>query len=301
MELKYSKVKFNQDEHTYTREDGKQLSGITSLLDRQLFKDKYLGVDDAILDTAKNRGTLIHETIEVVDSLSVESDIPEVLAYLRLKQENNLTTVENEYLVSDNDHVASSIDIVFNDCSIADIKTTSKLDKDYVRWQLSTYAYLFELQNPTLQVNKLYAIWLPKSQYGRPALIELNRIPTSEVVKLIECDKKGEQYTPPVGLMEIEQSTALTFAPEVIREVCELNEARKQLETKWKELQQGLLEQMKEHNVKSFKCDELSMTYKGATERSTLNTKKLKEDYPDIYNKYLETSIIKESILIKTI
>lgn len=299
MKLKQSKIIFNQDEHTYAREDGKQLSGITSLLDRQLFKDKYIGVDDVTLEKAKERGTLIHETIELVDSLGVESDMAEVVAYLDIKRENNLHTLKNEYLVSDNDHVASSIDIVFDDCSIADVKSTSKLDKVYVSWQLSTYAYLFELQNTTLKVNKLYAIWLPKPQYGKPTLIEVNRIPTSEIVKLIECDKQGKQYIPPAELMEVEESTALTLAPDVIRQVCELQVARKKIESEWKELQQGLLELMKEHNVKSFKCDELSMTYKAPTERYALNSKKLKEDYPEIYKDYLEKSIVKESILIK--
>lgn len=193
MKLNQSSVVFNQHAHTYTL-NGKTLSGVTSLLNRQLFKDKYTGISEEMLAKAASRGSLIHETIELVDELGVSSDMPEVIAYLDIKSKNNLCTLENEYLVSDNEHIASSIDLVFDDCSLADIKTTSKLDKEYVSWQLSIYAYLFELQNPTLKVNKLFAIWLPKPQYGKPALVEVERIPNDIIELLIECDKRGEQF-----------------------------------------------------------------------------------------------------------
>lgn len=193
MKLNQSSVVFDQHAHTYTLND-KTLSGVTSLLNRQLFKDKYTGISEELLAKAASRGSLIHETIELVDELGVSSDMPEVIAYLDIKSKNNLCTLENEYLVSDNEHIASSIDVVFDDFSLADIKTTSKLDKEYVSWQLSIYAYLFELQNPTLQANKLFAIWLPKPRYGNPSLVEVVRIPTDIVKALIECDKRGEQF-----------------------------------------------------------------------------------------------------------
>ena len=48
-----SGVVFDSEHHTYTL-DGKQLSGITSLLDRQLFKDKYSGIpEDTLRKAAK--------------------------------------------------------------------------------------------------------------------------------------------------------------------------------------------------------------------------------------------------------
>ena len=48
MKLNQSSVVFNNENHTYTL-DGKLLSGITSLLHRQLFKDMYKGVDEKVL------------------------------------------------------------------------------------------------------------------------------------------------------------------------------------------------------------------------------------------------------------
>ena len=111
IELVKSKVVFDELSHTYDFL-GAKLSGITSLLHRTLFADKYSGIDPSILAKAAEYGHNIHEQIEIVDSLGVESDNPSVVDYCRIKKENNLTTLSNEYLVSDEMRYASSIDIV---------------------------------------------------------------------------------------------------------------------------------------------------------------------------------------------
>lgn len=294
MKLNESSVCFNQEAHTYTL-DGKELSGVTSLLDRQIFKNKYTGVSETVLNKAANRGSLIHKTIELVDGLGIESDLAEVQAYIDLKKQHGLNTHANEYLVSDNDHVASSIDIVFDDCSLADIKTTSRLDRDYVSWQLSIYAYLFELQNPGLKANKLYAIWLPQKRYGKPALVEVERKSTELVQELIECDKRGEEF-----MLPDTQSQELQVSADVIDEVANISRQMKEMKARYEELQQGLLELMKQSNVKSFKCDRLSLSYKEPSTRKSIDSKLLESKYPQIYEECLKESLVKESITIKT-
>ena len=174
IELVKSKVVFSEIDHTYTLM-GKSLSGVTSMLSRTLFRDKYKGISKEVLQKAADYGHNIHEQIELVDSLGVTSDTLAVQDYLRMKEELGLTTLEGEYLVSDEDVIASSIDIVFSDLTLADIKTTSKLDMEYLSWQLSIYAHLFEMQNPTLKVPRLLAIWLPKPRYGRSMYVEVPR------------------------------------------------------------------------------------------------------------------------------
>lgn len=188
VELKKSPVIFDEISHTYNY-IGQMLSGVTSLLHRTLFADKYTGIDPAVLAKAAEYGHNIHEQIELVDTLGVESDNAAVQAYLRMKSENNLTTLCNEYLVSDEMVIASSIDIVFDDYTLADIKTTSKLDMEYLSWQLSIYAYLFEMQNPSLKVPRLLAIWLPKPRYGSPMLVEVVRKSTDAIKVLLAWDK----------------------------------------------------------------------------------------------------------------
>lgn len=291
--LNKSQVVFNELDHTYTL-DGKSLSGVTSILNRQLFADKYSGISDEVLNKAAEYGKGIHESIELYDSLGIGEDEDAVKAYIKLCQKEGLTRLDNEYLISDNDYVASSIDVVFDDCSLADIKTTSHLDEEYVSWQLSIYAYLFEKQNPDLQANRLLAIWIPKARYGKPKVVEVSRKPVSEVIRLIEADKAGQQYVPSVA-----SSTEITIANDVVQEVIRIERELKELKDKQTELREGLLKQMQDHNIKSFKTDGLSLTRKLATTKTSLDSKMLQEKYPEIYNECLKTSEVKESLLIK--
>lgn len=291
--LNKSQVVFRELDHTYTL-DGKSLSGVTSILNRQLFADKYSGISDEVLNKAAEYGKGVHESIELYDSLGIGEDEDAVKSYIKLCQKEGLTRLDNEYLISDNDYVASSIDVVFDDCSLADIKTTSHLDEEYVSWQLSIYAYLFEKQNPDLQANRLLAIWIPKARYGKPKVVEVPRKPVSEVVRLIEADKAGQQYVPSVAA-----STEITIANDVVQEVIRIERELKELKDKQTELREGLLKQMQDHNIKSFKTDGLSLTRKLATTKTSLDSKMLQEKYPEIYNECLKTSEVKESLLIK--
>lgn len=188
VELVKSAVVFDELEHSYSFL-GAELSGITSLLHRTLFADKYTGIAPEVLAKAAEYGHNIHEQIEIVDSLGVESDHPSVQDYCKMKRENNLTPLVNEYLVSDEVAYASSIDIVFDDYTLADIKTTSRLDMEYLSWQLSIYAYLFEMQNPGLKVPRLLAIWLPKPRYGKSTLVEVPRKSKDAIKVLMAWDK----------------------------------------------------------------------------------------------------------------
>ena len=72
MKLIKSQVVFNPNEHTYMLGD-KELSGITSVISRQLFPDKYRDVPEYMLRKAAERGTMIHSICELVDDMGDNS------------------------------------------------------------------------------------------------------------------------------------------------------------------------------------------------------------------------------------
>ena len=186
--MKKSKVIFNKEDHTYKLGEV-FLQGITGILSKHLFQDKYDNVPDFVLQRAASRGTFIHECCELVDTLGIIPDSIEAQNYIKLKEKHSLTSISNEYIVSDEQHFASAIDVVLSDYSLADIKTTAKFDNDYVSWQLSIYAYLFELQNPDLKANKLYGIWL---RNDTAELIEVEKKPKELIKELLRCEVEGE-------------------------------------------------------------------------------------------------------------
>lgn len=295
MNLVKSPVLFDELNHTYTL-DGKELSGVTALLSRQLFSDKYSGIPEDILAKAAEYGSNVHERIELSDTFGGSDDDVIVATYRRLKEQHGLTTLANEYLVSDNDYIASSIDIVFEGYDLCDAKTTSKLDEEYLMWQLSIYAYLFELQNPGKNAGKLYALWIPKPQYGSPALKEIPRIDAETVKALIEADKRGEKFIPPPTLTTTQ---SLTIKEQVISEVVRLDRELKALEAKKAELQSGLLNLMKSAGIKTWKCEQLSLSVKNPSTRISIDSALLKEKYPKIYQECAKLSQVKESLTIK--
>lgn len=287
MELKQSNVIFNPVEHTYTL-NGKELSGVTALLKRQL-GDRYGDVPDEILNKAKDRGHEIHSKIEFYDSLDIDVDDADYNAYKDLIASKDLTRIANELLVSDEEYIASSIDVVFDDYSIADIKTTSKIDMEYVIWQLSIYAYLLELMNPNIKVNKLYVIWLPKQEYGNPQIVEIIRRSAEEAKAMIDADKRGEIY----------QRNTLAIPPKVIDAIIEVEQQIKSLKEQEREFRDKLLQMMQEQNIKSFKSDKLILTRKLSSVSERLDTSKLKAEFPEIYSKCLKQVITEETLMIK--
>lgn len=288
MKLTYSKVRFDSDTHTYTL-DGKELSGITSLLDRQLFKDKYSGIPDEILQKAAERGTLIHQQCEMADEgFPVTSE--EAINYMLLKQKYNLRHEESEYLVSDNENYASCIDKVYrydeNTFFLGDIKTTYKLNKEYVQWQLSIYAYLFEKQNKGAKVSSIFAIWLRGTTHQ---LVELERIPDEKVERLLYCDSHGMQYT--------ENLPVVTSEAEKL--IIDIESQLKALTEKKKVIQEAIMMAMVKAGSYSYKSDRISITRKTASARKSFDKERFDKDYPNVYDKYIKETPIAESLLIK--
>ena len=291
MKLNKSEVVFNAKDHTYIL-NGKPLSGITSLLDRQLFKDKYLGIPDDVLRKAAERGTFIHQCCELADEGFV-SDNQESINYLRLKEKYNLRFEESEYLVSDNEHVASCIDKVYryDDSTffLGDIKTTYKLNKEYVMWQVSIYAYLFEKQNPGAKVSSIFAIWL-RGEVAQ--LVELERVPTEKVEELLRCDAEGLQYGEVYNTMPVLLSEAEGMIVDIEQKLKVLTEQKKALT-------EGLMKAMVKEGLYSWKGDRVSITRKTASVRKSFDKDRFEEDYPGVYENYIKETPISESLLIK--
>ena len=300
IKLNQSQVTFNELAHTYTTPDGKQLSGVTTMLKKMLFADKYAGIDEQTLNRAAERGSLIHERIELFESLGAGDPSDTVLnEYLQLKKSVGADVLETEYLVSDDNNIASSIDLVLGDLSLADIKTTYHLDTDYVSWQLSVYAYFFEMQNPELKVNKLYAFWLPKQLLDgntsrRGKVVEVMRHDNEEIKRLITAYLTDTSFypdtvtIPEVSGTEIAQLSTLEVA---IKKLKELQEQYDSLKAK-------ILDSMLSNNITKCTIGGVSFTVKQPQTRTSIDSKKLQKEFPEAYEQCLKTSTIKQSLLI---
>lgn len=191
MKLNDSGVIFIEEPRGYWLGD-KQLEGLTGMIGRQLFPNKYKAVPAKVLANAAKRGHKIHEDIQMYDMIG-EAKTEAVKWYAEMKAKEEFEVIDSEYLVTDGTHFASAIDKVMikgEKVCLGDVKTTYQLDKEYISWQLSIYKYLFNLINPDIEVDKLYAIWVRDGA----TLHEVPEIPQEEVIKLLECEREGRQY-----------------------------------------------------------------------------------------------------------
>jgi hypothetical protein len=278
---------------------GKELSGITSVISRQLFPNKYRDVPEYVLKKAAERGTMIHSICELVDDMGISHDSDEAQGYKELKDDWGLRYECSEYLVSDNEHYASCIDKVYRenetDFTLGDIKTTYVLDKESVRWQLSIYAYLFELQNPGCKAVRLIGIWLRGKNHE---IVEVERIPSEVVVNLLKCDSEGRQFVNPYSISPI---TLPDEYRKMERTIQEIVSQAKYWSDKKKEIADAVMMSMVEAGEYSWKGDIISFTRKKDTIRKDFDKKAFEKDYPDLYNKYLKDIPVVGSVTLKTI
>lgn len=296
IQLHDSGVLFNKESHQYFL-DGKQLQGITGMIHKRLFPTEYANIPQEVLDKAAARGSAIHEACEAYDNGEefTTDYMDEVRAYEDLKAKKKLTHLRSEYLVTDGYHFASAIDKVFevdeSTVDLGDIKTTSALNKEYVGWQLSIYAYFFETMNPEVKVRNLYAIHI---RDGKAKLVKVPRVPQEKILDLLA----DEVFDAPVKV----QDTTLPSLPDQYKamehEIVEFINTIKELKAKEEELKARLLTEMDEAEVTKWQGDMLTFTRKADSSRETFDTKRFKAEQPDLYRQYTMITNTRGSVQI---
>ncbi|MBR1448330.1 MAG: hypothetical protein IJ588_06260 [Prevotella sp.] len=298
-ELKKSPVRFDEEKHEYWLGD-RQLLGITSTLIHRAFPDKYKGVDSEVLQNAARKGKELHNLIEYHDKFgtdAIEHTDPRVQSYERLKTERGLRTIANEYLVSDEERYASSIDIVMlnqqDEICLVDIKTTWKLDRESTALQLSIYKRFFERQNPSLRVVSLFVLWLPNKDMSLAEMISLQPVSNDIIDALMEADIADTPFDITASYGNLPALVA-SAEDEIIR----IEESLKQMKARQEQLKKGLYEVMEKYNVKSFVGSRVRLTRILPTQASSFDSKQFEADHPELYKQYTKTSDKKGSLKI---
>lgn len=303
IELKDSGVIFDPEQHTYQL-NGTYLSGITDLLQRQLFPNEYANIPKAILQQAAAYGTSVHQSCEDFDANWYNDGTQEVQDYIQLCQEHSLTHEASEYTVTDFTNYASNIDKVYrissNTFDLADLKTygvmtPEKLEK--ARWQLSIYAYLFELQNKDAKARQLYILHLRNKQKRDgtfdhiSALIPVKRIPSEICKELLDTDLRNEQFQSPYAMpKEIKEQEA---------HIKELMETKARVDEELGQIKSRILSEMESRNVKSWLGESIKLTRKLPSTRTSFNLSSFKTDHPEIdYEPYMNTTQVSSSLTI---
>lgn len=285
-----TRVKFDDITHSYLLDGSIYLMGVTSLMKKHHLSADYTAVDDEKLAKAAERGSKGHKEIENY----IKGNKYRPTTITKSFKALNLDVMESEFLISDNEMVASQIDIILNDYSIIDIKFTSQLHIKPLQWQLSIYAYLLELYY-NIKVPKVYALHFDKQ--NKASLVEIERLHNSQITGLFEAERNGYIYDP-LPAPAATADKAVMELHNVTTYIDNLKKQIKEAEEKKQKLQDALLQQMEETGTKSIVTDFCKITYIAESYRESVDTKLLKQDLPEVFEQYKKVTTIKPSVRI---
>lgn len=335
IELKHSDVVFDETTHTYTK-GGQKLSGITSLIHSVLRLGVYPKADDETLEVRIPRagyyGSCVHEAIRMFNDTGIEAtefpekehqtkhfgsqvfpahDVSKELENYKLMLTNDRKNIASEFTVSFGQY-ASQIDAVWEDGDgvyLVDFKTNN-LDyypnksaglKQYLSWQLSCYAVMFE-QQTGIKVKGLYGVWL---RHDESALWSIDRQPDEQVICLLNtvAIPQGDgTFAYLNDAMQVEETTEVIATAQdiaapanIIKAVADLLRAEKAA----KDMKERLRELMEQNGVTKFECDEFTATIGKPSVSTSFDSKAFKKDHADLFSQYTKEISKKGSFTLK--
>lgn len=114
-----------------------------------------------------------------------------------------------------------------------------------------------------------------------------------EVAFAVESSSDTDVY----GLVKVENNEIIV-SQKFIEEYKEFKKLQLKMELAEKEFKEVLKEKMQELGKTSLIKDGMSIIYKKATTRTSIDTTRLKNELPDIYENYSKTSDVSASITI---
>lgn len=283
-------VRFEEAEHKYFEGD-KELISVTTLMAKHGLAPNYGAVPSAVLAAKAERGTLIHAEIEEYIKHGEIGFTTELQNFTRYCSEKQIKVLESEFIVH-NDIAAGTVDLLIEEegeTIIADIKTTATLHKDAVSWQLSIYAYL---SGRTITRGQAFHF----SKDGELKVVEIPLKPREQVEKLMETERQGAEGfkqeltgVNPAMLVQLAEFEAIIERSE---------NAKKEAEAQAKTIREAIMAAMEQNAIVKFENEKLRITYVAGTERTTIDTARLKKELPSVAASFEKTTKTKPSIRI---
>lgn len=307
-------IKLDEETHKYqVIKNGVALevdSSITQVLKAVDVAPNYDGISEEVLKHASELGTNKHAEMENyvkykgATELSVYEDVEDSknaidsLFDLNNGQFNPEMPIVLEYKGK---VIAGTIDLLAVSYQhIIDYKFTSQIHKDYVEAQLNLYAYAVRHFNGTINGIELNNVDIKRiSAIHKGEIIECELWSDSKVEDLLDCYVNDLPYIDEKALQNVECINTELVAQEY--ELAHFELKVKQLTDLIKARREAILNEMLEKGIKSYEIGGVKYTAVDPTTKETFDSKKFKEDNPELYQKYKKTSQVKASLRVKVV
>lgn len=188
-EIRGGTLEYIDESHTYIY-NGVILPSVTQCLKKR-FGGKYDGIPAEIMKRASERGTRVHKAIEEYVKKNLENyGVEEFRNYKFLEKHYKFKAVESELPVvlfkNGVPVCAGRLDLILkikNEYAVADVKTTSTLDKNYLAYQLNIYRVALT-QCYNWNITKLYGLHI-RSDKRKLVEIPINEELINEIIERI--------------------------------------------------------------------------------------------------------------------
>lgn len=291
---------FDPETHTYYL-NGKPLISVTQLLKKHGLAPDYDHVSEETMEKAADRGKLIHKEIEDYITRGEVGFTPELVTFIERFKTIGYDFVASEVSVHD-DVIAGTIDLILdtvapdNEEYIIDFKTTSSINFEAVSWQLSLYAYL-----RSVTAERYFSVKTKLQEWhfqpdGSLRVIDIPLQPWEEIERLLECERTGKTYTRNLeGIVTDAQVAEIEYAENLIAEA---DRQKKEAEARVAEIKAALMAEMAKRGIKSFETGRVKLSYVLPTERTTIDSARLKKELPDVAKEYSKTTTTAASLRI---
>lgn len=260
----------------------------------------YLNIDLSnipveTLEKAQNRGTDIHLMCDKIltgeDFETIYSKEYKDFEYLRKKHKIKANSIEGiVYAWTPQGDYCGTYDLYDSKSKILyDIKTS--YEKHIEEWTLKTNLYRYALEQNKSQVKEIKIIYLPSEKSPNKAeVFNLEILPDSKVEEVVRAYYRQER---PSQLVELK-----TLSKDAIKQLALAFSTIERIQTEIDTIKQRVKEEMESRGIYNFQCPEFNISIRKEHIQKRFDGKKFKEDFPEIYEKYVKDIEIKSSINI---
>lgn len=260
----------------------------------------YLNVDlsnipPEILKSAQDRGTDIHLMCDKIlsgeDFETIYSKEYKDFEYLRKKHKIKANSIEGiVYAWTPQGDYCGTYDLYDSKSKILyDIKTS--YEKHIEEWTLKTNLYRYALEQNKSKVKEIKIIYLPSEKSPNKAeVFNLDILPDSKVEEVVKAYYRQER---PTQLVELK-----TLSKDAIKQLALAFSTIERIQNEIDTIKQRVKEEMESRGIYNFQCPEFNISIRKNHIQKRFDGKKFKEDFPEIYEKYVKDIEIKSSINI---
>ena len=306
-------IEFEEKGHVYSVNGEIASISVTELLAKHGLAPDYSGVDKKKLRESSAKGKEVHKDLENV--LNVAGYEPKTQQGKQFKEwvEQNLDCGVGEQMLGyekDGMIIAGTADVmgISKDRTfviLGDHKNTSKFHREYVSWQVILLDY-FAKKLGKEKINGEVLDWKGAKEFycfhyepksGSMTVYELEKIPDEGIERLLDCEYNNTLYERQTLVVDTELEKRYLQAEKMFLDIeAQAKAAQNTRDT----LRAEMLSLMEKQHILSWESrdGQLKVTYVAPQDRITVDSKKLKTEYPQVYSECQKLSKIKAQIRV---